>query len=373
MLDPIISFIQGIFSAIGRGVGIVIAWILFPFMSASRWYASRGLVIKGVVGLFVVFLVVIYAHFVWQTQVWAGFNPDFVNSYKLDQRKLAAGADIPNTDAAAPKKCQPSAVVDVAADLIDNEVNQNTWISSMPTYKAGFFGLDWDKTPFLDNKASFQRGINQTVRRTTIELVDTLARVRATSGVNRNLQDARQNMQYDEESWYVSFSPFGFRTPTQNVYRQAIVELRGFNKELEACQAIFDGRADNLLQFLDRISNDLGNTSAMLKERSEKHNAGWFDTRADDRFWFAYGQMYGYYAILTAARADFTPVIQEKNLGALWKQMLERFRSALRIQPAIISNGREDGWIMPNHLSTQGFYLLNARNNLVDIRDVLDR
>jgi hypothetical protein len=333
MLDPIIQFVQSIFSAIGRGVGIIIAWILFPFLSASRWYASRGLILKAIVGLILLFLVVIYAHFIWQTQVWSTFNPDFISSYKLDQRKLAAGADVPNADTAAPKKCQSSAIVTVAADLIDFEVNQNTWISSMPTYKAGFFGLDWD----------------------------------------RNLQDARQNMQYDEESWYISFSPFGFRTPTQNVYRQAITELRDFNKELESCAAIFDGRTDNLLQFLDRISNDLGSTSAMLKERSENHNAGWFDTRADDRFWFAYGQMYGYYAILTATRADFLPVITEKNLGALWKQMLERFRATLRIQPAIISNGREDGWIMPNHLSTQGFYLLNARNNLVDIRDVLDR
>jgi hypothetical protein len=373
MLDPIITFIQGIFSAIGRGVGIVIAWLLFPFMSASRWYASRGLIIKGVVGLILLFLVGIYGHFIWQTQVWSTFNPDFVSSYKFDQRKLAAGADVPNTDAAAPKKCQSSAIVDVAATLIDFEVNQNTWISSMPTYKAGFFGLDWDSTPFLDNKASFQRGVNQAVRRTTIELVDTLTRVRATSGINRNLQDARQNMQYNEESWYIGFSPFGFRTPTPDIYRQAITELRDFNKELENCQAVFDGRADNLLQFLDRISNDLGSTSAMLKERSEKHSAGWFDTRADDRFWFAYGQMYGYYAILTATRADFMPVIAEKNLGVLWKQMLDRFRSTLNIQPAIISNGREDGWIMPNHLSTQGFYLLNARNTLVDIRDVIDR
>lgn len=373
MLDPIILFIQRIFSAIGRGIGMIIAWILFPFLSASRWYASRGLIIKGVVGLIVVLLVVFYAHFIWQTQVWTGFNPDYVKAYKFEERKLAAGADVSGADAAAPKKCQPSAIVEVAADLIDMEVNQNTWISSTPAYKMGLFGLDWDNTPWLDNKASFQRGVNQTVRRTTIELVDTLTRVRATSGINRNLQDARQNMQYDETAWYVGFSPFGFRTPTPKIYRQAITELREFNRELSDCQATFDGRTDNLLQFLDRISNDLGSTSAMLTERSQKYNAGWFDTRADDRFWFTYGQMYGYYAILSAARVDFTPVIAEKNLGALWRQMTDRFRATLNIQPAIISNGREDGWIMPTHLATQGFYVLNARNNLVDIRDVLDR
>ena len=35
MLDPIIQFIQNIFSAIGRGIGYVVAWVLFPFMNAG--------------------------------------------------------------------------------------------------------------------------------------------------------------------------------------------------------------------------------------------------------------------------------------------------------------------------------------------------
>jgi len=373
MLDPIINFIQGIFSAIGRGIGMLIAWILFPFMSASRWYASRGLIIKAVVGLILLIIIVAYGHFIWITQSWSGFDPDYVATYKLQERKLSAGQPLAGEDANAPKKCERSAIVDVTADLINNEVNQNTWITSAPLYKMGFFGLDWDDTPFLDNKASFQRGVNQTIRRTTIELVDTLARVRATSSVNRNLQDARQNMQYNEGSWYVGLSPFGFRTPAPAIFNQAIGELRDFNVELANCQAIFDGRADNLLQFLDRISSDLGSTSSILQERSEKHSAGWFDMRADDRFWFAYGQMYGYYGLLSAARVDFASTIQEKNLGQIWGVMLSRFRKALDIRPLIISNGAEDGLIMPSHLATEGFYLLNARSSLVDIRDVLDR
>jgi hypothetical protein len=373
MLDPIIQFIQNIFSAIGRGIGYVVAWILFPFMSAGRWYASRGFILKGVVGVIVLLLAIGYAHFIWITQTWSGFDPDYPARFKLAERTLPAGAPLPGEDPAAPKKCQRSAIVDVAIDLIDNEVNQNTWISSSPLYKMGLFGMDWDNTPWLDNKASFQRGINQTVRRTTVELVEALARVRGTSGINRTLQTARENMQYSESAWYINFSPFGFPPTTQSTYRRAIEDLRKFNTELETCQATFDGRADNLLEFIDRITNDLGNTSAILTERSKNYNAGWFDTRADDRFWFAFGQLYGYYGVLSAARVDFAPTVAEKNLGTIWGQMLTRFRDALRIQPAIISNGSEDGWIMPNHLSTQGFYLLNARTSLTEIRDVLDR
>jgi hypothetical protein len=41
-------------------------------------------------------------------------------------------------------------------------------------------------------------------------------------------------------------------------------------------------------QFIDRIANDIGATSAILRDRLEGYNSGWFDTRAGDRFWFAY-------------------------------------------------------------------------------------
>ena len=136
---------------------------------------------------------------------------------------------------------------------------------------------------------------------------------------------------------------------------------------------MFDARADNLLQFIDRIANDIGATSAILRERSEKYNLGYFDPRADDRYWFAYGQLYGYYGILTAARADFKDVIEQRGLTQLWDELADQLRAALRIQPLLISNGSESGLLMPSHLATLGFYILRVRSNLVEMRLVLDR
>ncbi|GMB80356.1 DUF2333 family protein [Shinella zoogloeoides] len=383
MLDPIVAFFQRIFAAIGRGIGMVIAWILWPFITVANWYRARGWIIKGPIGIALVALVALYAYFIWQTQVWSGFNPDYVNAYNLGQRKqdagTAGGGAASTTPAGGdlaepePKTCVRSAIVDVTADLIDFNVNQNAWISSMLLYKLGLFGLDWDKTPWFDNKASFQRGINQAVRRTAVELVDALGRVRGTSGINADLQRARGNLQFDEETWYFGSDSLLPKTPTPNYYRTAMTDLRKFNASLEACDAIFDGRSDNLIEFLDRITNDIGATTAMIRERSEFYNGGWFDTRADDRFWFAYGQLYGYYGILSAAGADFEAVIKARGIEPLWKATISQLRSALKIQPAIISNGKEDGWIMPTHLATMGFYILRVRSNLVEMRDVLAR
>ena len=89
--------------------------------------------------------------------------PQVTRRHPRDQRFITTGAAA-NTSAPV---CQRSAIVDAAADLSDFNVNQNAWISSMLLYRLGLFGMDWDSTPFLDNKASFQRGVNQAVRRTS--------------------------------------------------------------------------------------------------------------------------------------------------------------------------------------------------------------
>ena len=237
--------------------------------------------------------------------------------------------------------------------------------------KLGFFGMAWRDTPFFDNKAAFQLGINQVLRRTTTELVDTLGRTRGTSRIDQNLQDARTALAWDETAWYIGLR--GPTRPTPSVYRDAIRKLNAFNDSLEKCQATFDARADNLLSFLDRIAGDMGSTTDILRGQIDASDAGWFDPRADDRFWFAYGQLYAYYGILDATRSDFSAIIRERNLTALWDTMQTQMRDALNMQPWIISNGNESSFIFPSHLATMGFNLLRARSQIVEIRSVLDR
>jgi hypothetical protein len=383
MLNSIVNFFTATFQAIGRGLGLAIAFVLRPFVWVGQWFTRRGILLKVLLGLVLLGFVVLYGYFFWTTQVWSGFDPDYAKRYERaintnptpakPSAGIITGENTPKDAETATQTCRRSMVVDATTDLVDFNVNQNAWISSMLLYKLGLFGLPWERTPYFDNKAAFQRGVNQAIRRTSIELVDTLGRVRGTSQIDQDLQSARGALQFDETTWYFSFSPFGPKTPTPSFYRSAIKDLHKFNNRLEKCEAVFDVRADNLLQFVDRIANDIGATSAILRERSENYNSGWFDTRADDRFWFAYGQLYAYYGILTAARTDFADVIEERRLTALWDELEDQLRASLRIQPAIISNGAEDGWLMPSHLATLGFYVLRVRSNLVEVRLVLDR
>ncbi|MBN9254878.1 MULTISPECIES: DUF2333 family protein [unclassified Mesorhizobium] len=390
MLDPIVNFFTWIFQRIGRGIGLVIGIILWPFMWVGRWYGRRGLILRAVVGVALVVLIGLYAYFFYVTQFWRDFDPDYParilaasNSPQM-ANALAGDPVAPATQQAggnasggtgqaapAPQSCKRSEIAAVTADLIDFNVNRNAWISSMLVSKLGFFGMPWRNTPFFDNKAAFQLGINQVLRRTTTELVDTLGRARGTSRIDQNLQDARTAMSWDESAWYIGVR--GPTRPTPSVYREAIRKLGAFNDDLAKCQATFDARADNLLQFLDRIAGDMGSTSDILRGQIEASDAGWFDPRADDRFWFAYGQLYAYYGILSATRSDFTSVIRERNLATVWDTMQTQMRDALNMQPWIISNGNESSFIFPSHLATMGFNLLRARSQIVEIRGVLDR
>jgi len=394
MLDPIVNFFTSVFQWIGRGIGFAIGIILWPFIWAGRWYAQRGWILKSVLGVALAGIVAAYAYFFYVTQFWTGFDPDYPDAVVASSPaahavdKLAGdpltppvqagvnaaqapegGAETPA--APAPQSCKRSEIAAMSAYLVDFNVNRNAWIPSMLASKLGLFGMPWRNTPFFDNKAAFQLGINQVMRRTTTELVDTLGRARGTSRIDQNLQDARTALAWDEDAWYIGLR--GPTRPTPSVYRDAIQSLRAFNNSLEQCQATFDARADNLLQFLDRIAGDMGSTSDILRAQTEASDAGWFDPRADDRFWFAYGQLYAYYGILEATQSDFSAVIRERNLTTLWDTLTTQMRDSLNMQPWIISNGNESSFIFPSHLATMGFNLLRARSQIVEIRSVLDR
>ena len=105
----------------------------------------------------------------------------------------------------------------------------------------------------------------------------------------------------------------------------------------------------------------------------EASDAGWFDARADDRFWFTYGQLYAYYGLLRATQSDFADVYNDRRIDLVWDRTADQLRGALDMTPFIISNGNEASWIMPSHLATMGFYVLRVRSNLVEMRDILDR
>ena len=50
---------------------------------------------------------------------------------------------------------------------------------------------------------------------------------------------------------------------------------------------------------------------------------------------------------------------------------VDTFRTAAQLDPWVVWNGYPDGFLIPNHLAAQGFYLLRARTQLREISSIL--
>jgi len=102
-------------------------------------------------------------------------------------------------------------------------------------------------------------------------------------------------------------------------------------------------------------------------------NAGWFDFRADDVFYATKGRLYGYYMLLRELGVDFEGVLKERNVTGAWAQMMASLRTAAAMDPLIVANGANDGFLVPSHLAAQGFYLLRVRTQLREVTDILQK
>lgn len=271
--------------------------------------------------------------------------------------------DIEFTPSAADTAEGGSMAVAFAAGLIDREVNQNSWTANDPFFQPG---------TLLDNMPNFQQGIMSALARFGFELTDQLGRTRGSSEADPDLQRAAGLLQYPGNVWIwnpsVSLAP---RASSESQYRDARTRLLAYNARLAKGEANYDIRADNLLATIERFAADIGSSSALIDRHLAEQAGGFFDSDADDIFYFTKGKLYGYYMVLQGLGTDFEPIIKERNLQKPWDEMMESFRKAALLDPWVVSNGDLDAQFQPNHLAAQGFYLLRARTQLREISNIL--
>lgn len=256
-----------------------------------------------------------------------------------------------------------SHAVAMAAALIQREVELHHWIANDPFFYP---------TALLDNAPNYQMGIIAALSRFAIEMTDHIGRTRGSSEVDRDLDQAAGLLKYPGNVWVFNLSTSVLPTASSEAqYRQARKALQAYNMRLAAHQATFEARADNLQAYLERVAADLGSSSAVLERRVREHGGEIIDFHSDDIYYSTKGKLYGHYMVLREIGNDFKPVLDEKQLGPAWNQMLSSLREAAKLQPLIVRNGLPDDMLQPSHLAAQGFYLLRARTQLREISDIL--
>ncbi len=256
-----------------------------------------------------------------------------------------------------------SRAVAIATALIGREVDDNRWVANDPWFLA---------PAALDNMPNFQQGVIGALARFAFELTDQIGRTRGSSQTDPDLQEASGQLQYAGNIWVFDLSTsLAPTTPSESRYRKARRSLIAYNRRVAEGSGAFERRADNLLATLDRISLDLGSSSAALDQHIASHSGGLFDFTADDLFYGVKGQTYAYYLLLRELGIDFEGVLAERKLVKAWAQMLESIAHAAELSPFVIINGSPDAAILPSHLASQGFYLLRARTMLKEITNIL--
>lgn len=266
-------------------------------------------------------------------------------------------------DFALQNSSRGSNAVAVSIALIEREVINNGWVSNDPVFKPG---------AFLDNMSNYQTGIISAIARFSFELVDQLARTRGSSTVDPDLQEVSGLLQYAGNIWWWNPSTSLMIVATsEQQYIKAMNQLIVYNERLARGNAVFERRADNLLATLDRISLDLGTSSAGIDSYVRDGFGCVLDFGADDLFYNVKGQAYAYRLILKALRKDFKDIIENRDIASIWDEMETSFDSIIAMDPMIISNCEVDGFIFQNHLASEGFYLLRARTQLKEITNIL--
>lgn len=253
--------------------------------------------------------------------------------------------------------------VAIAVALIDREVNHHHWTPNDPFFLPG---------AWLERMPAFQKGIVSALSRFAIQLSDQIGRTRGSSMVDDDLQKAVGLLNYSPHVWVFDFSTTILPTASSETqYRSAMAALINYNLRLSRGEAMFDRRSDNLLETLDRIAADLGGVSGSIASHLDAYSGGMFDSRADILFYDTKGRMYAYYLILRELRKDYQEVIAEKQLQAAWDLMLQNLREGAAIHHFFVFNASLDSQFLPNHLATQGFFLLRARTQLREITNIL--
>lgn len=326
---------------------------------------SGGFFRKTAAGVGVILLVTYPAAFIWQYEI----NDD--PYIEVSQEYVVDGG---------------SHVVSAVNSLLDREVNNTVWAPNKPF----FFPISWG-----DDMSFYQEGIAYAISRWAVEMNDYLGRGRSSTASDSDLETASGALKYNPRTWVYDISDGLLpRTSSAGMYNNAIDALHRYNQRLAAGKAVYDLRADNLINVLDRIRKDLGGQGASIEltvlnpdsltqdeinsltpEMLERlgHNDGHWDFEADDIFYTTKGRMYGYYVILRALGEDARPILEERNAVELWNRMLTSLRTGAELYSISISNGDLDDWVSPNHLTTIGFMLERSTRQMKELESVLAR
>lgn len=256
-------------------------------------------------------------------------------------------------------------VADTLARLMEQELNgPGGWIPNDLVLTPGWM---------LDNRPSFQLGVLEVVRYSTLALKENLSRQRTTDSIDPDCEEAFTRFSNDPYRWMMPSA--------EKKFRGGIVLLDTYAEKLKQGGAHFYPRSDNLIMLLEQYASLLGGATAKLLNaaRPGSPDAGkGLDSHApvawkeiDDNFYYAQGVGYGLYQVFQAIVIDFAKVLDDKNSSQIAREIIASLGESY-FEPTIVTNGSRSG-ILANHSNNLRVFLDDARQKMNSLIKMLDQ
>ena len=257
-----------------------------------------------------------------------------------------------------------SATIETISYLIRREVNDKMWTPNLPFFYPSYF---------LDNMPEFQLGIIDAISNISNTLADRWEQNVATKA-EQLLNQANKLLHYPPTIWMFSAENKLKPVPSaHSQYRKARKLLIRYNQNLSDGNIVIYKTPQDLTAILKDISIKLHKTAAKLESHIREESSSYIDNQSDNLLYHAKGFAYVNYILLKALSIDYKNTLIDADIYADWTRMLKALENASQLNPIIVRNGEINSSFSPNHLSTEGFYLLKARSLMQKISYQLEQ
>ncbi|MEH6582614.1 MAG: DUF2333 family protein [Halioglobus sp.] len=243
---------------------------------------------------------------------------------------------------------------------------------------------------WLDNMPNWEFGVLVQVRDLSRAMREVHSRSQSQSTEDPDLAQAEPRFNFNSDSWILPASESEYRDGREFTHKY-FVRL----SDVQASNAQFYARADNLRYWLATVDTRLGSLSQRLsasvgQRRLNTDLAGddnatqstqapaevmvqtpW--TEIDDVFYEARGSAWALIQFLKAAEVDFADILAKKNAQVSVQQIIRELEATQEtVWSPMILNGTGFG-TLANHSLVMASYIGRANAGISDLRDLLSQ
>jgi hypothetical protein len=203
-----------------------------------------------------------------------------------------------------------------------------------------------DIIEFTDNVNSYQLGVLEATRRTSIALAERISRSGSSTPYIPELEDAMSLFAIDPRN-------FMFPSP-ESKYQEGLDYIRNYREMLRHGNARFYNRVDNIVPLLLTYESLLGSCTENLLDRE----VGFFE--ADEVFFYCKGVAAMIFSVLKGVEVDFVETIEAGQAKAVFNEVQVSLEQILVMDPWIILNS-DPSSLLANHRANMAGLMSRAR------------